>query len=198
MESATLDDSFLVESIRSGDQKSFTLAYQKYHRYLYYFALRFVKSPELSEEVVHDVFLKVWESRDRLKTEFSFKGYLIKITKNHVLNLLARASREEQIRSEILYTSEVSTEETENSIYDRDYQKHAEQIISLLPEQRQRIFRMYRFEEMTSDEIATRLNISKGTVKDHLLKANRFIRKYLNRIVPLSTDLLLLFFLTFM
>ncbi|CAG4992336.1 hypothetical protein DYBT9275_00942 [Dyadobacter sp. CECT 9275] len=198
MESVILDDGDLVEGIRSGNEGSFTAAYYRYHRYLYYFALRFMKSPALAEEVVHDVFLKVWENRLRLKTELSFKGYLIKITKNHVLNLLARASREEQIRSEILYFTPEGSEDTENSIYDRDYQKHAEEIISMLPEQRQRIFRMYRYEDMSGDEIADLLNISKGTVKDHLLKANRFIRKYLHRIVPLSSDLFIVLFIHFM
>jgi RNA polymerase sigma-70 factor (family 1) len=198
MESRIFDDRDLVESLRNGSEESFTIIYHQYHRYLYYFSLRFVKSPALAEEVVHDVFLKVWENRERLKTELSFKGYLIKITKNHVLNLLARASREEKIRSEILYFTPEGSEDTENSIYDRDYQKHAEEIISMLPEQRQRIFRMYRYDDMSGDEIAVLLNISKGTVKDHLLKANRFIRKHLHRIVPLSSDLFIVLFIHFM
>lgn len=177
---------------------SFTKVYNAYHAYLYYFSLRFLKSSELAEEAVHDVFLKLWESRSQLNADLSLKGYLIKICKNHILNILSRASRERVFMEEILRNYVPGHNETENSILSADYEARANEIISRLAPQRQKVFRMYRFEEMSLDEIAVELGISKGTVKDHILKANRFIRKYLqaNTGIPMDVYLVLTLFLS--
>lgn len=189
MKDALIDDLFLATNIRQGDKASFTKAYQYYHPYLYRFALRFLKSSEHAEEVVHDVFLKLWENRERLHEECSLKGYLVKICKNHILNILTRATRERAIMQEIGQTVSRSHNETENTVVTADYEARADQIISQLPPQRQKVFRMYRFDEMNSDEISQQLGISKGTVKDHLLKANRYLRKYLHAHTGIPIDI---------
>ncbi|GAB2785861.1 RNA polymerase sigma-70 factor [Rhabdobacter roseus] len=188
MKKVILDDNDLAEGIRKGDLRSFTSFYEAYHRYLFHFSLKFLKSSVLAEEAVHDVFLKVWENRHTLNPDLSLKGYLIKICKNHILTLLQRANREQTLQREICRSLATEHNETEDAIFAADLEVQVEQIISQLPTQRQKIFRMYRFEEMNFDEIASQLAISKGTVKDHMLKANRFIRKYL----PLHSDVPLL------
>lgn len=92
MKDLQIDDIAVASNIRQGDKASLTMIYQRYHQHLYRFALRFLKSPEHAEELVHDVFLKLWENRDRLNEECSLKGYLIKTCKSHIVTLLTRAS----------------------------------------------------------------------------------------------------------
>lgn len=173
-------DAELAEGIMAGDERAFRLAYDNYHGHLYYYALKFVKSPELAKEVVHDVFMKLWEGRRGLKKELSFRGYLLTICKNHVLNLLKRAGRETSIKAEILRHSAQSHNETEHTVHFADYQRFALEAIEQLPPQRQIIFRMCRIEGRSLDDVAESLGISKGTVRDHLLKASRHIKKYLS------------------
>ncbi|WP_439581858.1 RNA polymerase sigma factor [Dyadobacter bucti] len=191
MKRKLLHDSVLAEHIRLSDMASFTEVYNSCHTYLYYFSLRFLKSPELAEEAVHDVFLKLWENRGQLNVELSLKGYLIKICRNHILNMLSRATRERAVMAEIFRASSAGHNETEDAILSADYEAQADAIISMLAPQRQKIFRMYRFNEMDLDEIAHELGISKGTVKDHILKANRFIRKYLQAHTGIPMDVYL-------
>ncbi|GAB3170992.1 RNA polymerase sigma factor [Telluribacter humicola] len=199
MKKVSFDDRAAVESIREGDLQAFTAVYHEYHRYLFHFSLKFLSSTQLAEEVVHDVFLKVWENRQGLNAELSLKGYLIKICKNQVLNLLQRANREQAIMEEIMRSALTGHNETEDAIVAADLEVHVDHLISQLPAQRQKIFRMYRFDNMNTDEIATELDISRGTVKDHLLKANRFLRKYLTTAthIPQDVSLLLLALLSF-
>jgi RNA polymerase sigma-70 factor (family 1) len=196
MKRKLLHDKVLAERIRRSDMASFTEVYNSCHSYLYCFSLRFLKSPELAEEAVHDVFLKLWEHRDQLNVELSLKGYLIKICKNHILNTLSRAIRERTVMAEVFRAYSFGHNETENAILTADYEAQADAVISMLAPQRQKIFRMYRFAEMDLDEIALELGISKGTVKDHILKANRFIRKYLQAHtgIPMDVYLVLMLF----
>lgn len=90
MKELTLNDHFLAINIQKGDVACLNQIYQTYHAYLFRLALRFLKSSERAEEVVHDVFLKFWENRESLSEEFSLKGSLTKICKNHILQILTR------------------------------------------------------------------------------------------------------------
>jgi RNA polymerase sigma-70 factor (ECF subfamily) len=183
------DERLLMEHVKLGEVPAFTFLYNHYHPYLYHFSLRYLKSADLAEETVHDVFLKVWEHREQLNSELSLKGLLIRICKNHILNILSRASREQTLLAEILQSSDAGHSDTERAILHADFERHAMNVIGYLPPQRQKIFRMYRFDEMDQEQIARTLGISKGTVKDHLLKANRFIRKYVHSYLDIPADL---------
>lgn len=193
MEEVFPDDSLLAGQISAGSVEAFTFLYRKYHGYLYHFSLKFLKSPELAEEAVHDVFLKIWENRKELDPARSLKGYLIKTCRNHVLNLMSRALREQLWKSEVLSAGSGQHMDTENAIVLSDYERLAEEAIAKLPPQRQKIFRLYRLEEKSLDEIAESEGISKGTVKDHLLKATRQIRSFMRQYSGIPMEMVVLF-----
>lgn len=190
------DESLLTEQIAMGDMQAFTVLYERHHGYLYHFSLRFLKSPELAEEVVQEIFLKLWENREKLDPNRSLKGYLIKSCKNHILNLIDRSLREQAWRKETQETSTTLHSDTEASILLADYENLAEKAIAGLPPRRQEIFRLYRKEHRSIDEIAQLLNISKGTVKDHLLKATRQLKVFMKHHsgIPIEAWLLMLLF----
>lgn len=172
-------DACMVAGLIDGKEQAFAEAYKKYHRHIYFFSLKYLKSGELAEETVHDVFLKVWESRERLNPRLSFKAYLLTICKNHVLNLLKRASRDAAIKAEILRNRPARHEETEYSVHYRDFYRLALRAIAQLPPQRRQVFKMCKLEGKSQDEVARALGVSKGTVRDHLFKGSRQVKEYL-------------------
>lgn len=183
----------MTAGIRKGNETAFGLTYQTYHAGLYCYALKFVKSDELAKDIVHDVFLKLWENRSHLNKELSLKGYLFRICKNHVLNLLKRAAHETSIKEKILSSSGCCHGETENAVCYTDYHKVALQAIEKLPPQRQAIFKMCKLEGRSYEEVAKGLGISKGTVRDHIFKASRYIKEYLTLHADLTLGIIIIF-----
>lgn len=179
MDLPVLDEKQLVEAVKTGSLGAFTRLYDAYHGYLYHFSIKFLKSSGLAEEVIHDVFLKLWENRTQLDSERSLKRYLSTICKNHIFNLIKKANREEAVMDEIRRSLAEARNPTEELLFASELAQIVEHIVDQLPAQRQRVFRMYRFEELDLDAIARELQISKGTVKDHMAKANRFVRQNL-------------------
>jgi len=180
-----------IRLLIKGNEHAFQAIYEQYHRPLYYFSQKFLKSGELAEEAVHDVFLKVWENRENLNPGLNFKSYLFTICKNHIVNMLLRASKEMEIKRKISQHLSPSHNGPEEDIIYADYMHLAYEAIQHLPPQRQRIFRLCREEGKTYAEIAETLNISTGTVKDHIVKAGKFIKSYLAAHARISISLVL-------
>ena len=192
MKEALHDEKVLVEATRTGDLAAFSRLYDAYHGYLFRFSLKFLKSQGLAEEVVHDVFLKVWENRHLLDSERCLQAYLSTICKNQIFNILKKANREAAIMDDIRRSLGSSCNDTEEKVFAAELEQIVDRIVEQLPTQRRRVFQMYRFEEMNLDEIAEKLSVSKGTVKDHMAKANRFVRQHLQIQTGLFLDLSLL------
>lgn len=186
------DDVVLAQRIREGDLSAFTGLYEKYHTYLYLYSIKFIASPEIAEEAVHDVLLKVWENRKSLDPGQSLKAYLTRICKNHLLNVL-RSRLREKIRESEAYALKPSWHnDTEDYVFSSDYERLLKEAIAQLSPQRQKIFNMYRIEGKKLDEIAHDLHISKGTVKDHILKTTRQLKDFVRVHAGIPTDSILL------
>jgi RNA polymerase sigma-70 factor (family 1) len=181
-----------VSALHQGDMQAFEKLFEKYHAPLYYHVLGFAKSARLAEDVVQDVFVKVWENRKNLKTGFSFKAYLFSIGKNHIINILQRAARESHIRQEILSSAVPSHNSTEDEIILADYEEITSQAVAQLPPKRKEVFTMCRYEGKRYDEVAQTLNISKKTVQDHIFKAEKSIQKYFEGHANMTLRLFLL------
>lgn len=181
-------DEHLIDLLRQGNVKAFETVYDQYHAALYRTALKFVKSDELAREVVQEVFIKIWENRAQIRKGYSFAGFLFTATRNHIFNLLKKASREAALKQEILAYAELADHKTENHLAFREYTRAADEAIEHLPPQRKRIFKMCRQEGKSYEEVALSLGISKSTVRDHMVKALKSIRQYLCEHTDLSVS----------
>jgi RNA polymerase sigma-70 factor (ECF subfamily) len=146
---------------------------------LYRFALGYLKSEAEAEELVQEVFTKIWEKRADLKRELSFKSFLFTIA----FNIIRRHFRTKANLSEYFKTGVISEPDMQTSqkiTYDSLYQ-YITELVNQLPERRKEIFIKSRFEGLSIKEIAEKLKISHKTVENQLTDALKFIRTNLNR-----------------
>jgi RNA polymerase sigma-70 factor (family 1) len=166
----------LIEKIRGGDSDSFNEMYSHYFTNVYSFSYKFLKSKELAQECTQITFIKVWERRDQLNSDLNFKSYLFTICKNCILKTIEKAARENKLKEMVL--REIRTDREENS-NTSDLEKVAQQALEQLPPQRQIIFKLCKIEGQSYKQVALNLGISDGTVRDHMFKAIKAIRRYL-------------------
>lgn len=162
------------------DEKAFREIYQAYHSKLYYFSLKFTKSTYCSEEIVQEVFIKIWENRKRIKPGLSFQSYIFTATRNAIINFLKKAAYDEKMKQEIHYISDIqgifSQEETAT-----EYEVILRQAIDQLPPRRQKIYRMAKLEGASYEKIAFDLCIAKNTVRLQIIEANKFVKNFIRK-----------------
>jgi RNA polymerase sigma-70 factor (family 1) len=173
------DNKLLVSSLKDGDRQAFSKLYHHYVPKLYNHIFRICKSETLAEDIVHDVFVKVWENRSNLNENLSFQSYLFTIAKNHLLNLIKRASKEQDICKELILGSKVSFNYTEHAVQFNETNTFLNEAIEKLSPQKKIIFKLCKNEGLTYEEIATKLGITKGTVNVQVVSALKSIDDYL-------------------
>lgn len=173
------DEKELMHGLCKGEESAFKIIYEMHVRQLLAFVMRTVKSKTLAEDVAHDVFVKIWNSRTLINPDLPFKPYLYTITRRHLINLLKRASHENQIIAEVLKEAVTVSYFTDEEIAYQESNKLINEAISQLPAQRKRVFELCRVEGLTYKQAAEQLGISSGTVNDHMVKALKFLKDYL-------------------
>jgi RNA polymerase sigma-70 factor (family 1) len=188
------DERALILRIIEGDRTAFSVLYSRYLHILYRYVYLFTKSKETSEDVVHNVFIKIWEHRTSLNTINCFKAYLYHCAKNLLLDEIRRNQARERVLSLITDGKEEIAEELESNIIYGEYYQIAQDAINLLPERRKLIVEMRTKEDLSLDEIAQKLHISKFVVKKQLYTGLHFIKAHLQKHAELT--LFLALFLT--
>ncbi|OJV15024.1 MAG: RNA polymerase sigma-70 factor [Dyadobacter sp. 50-39] len=184
----------LLTDIAAGSEKAFATLFHWYRDKVYSAALRLTHSGFLAEEVVQDVFLKLWVKRQTLVEIACFEDYLFIMTRNHVFSTLKRMARQQQLVDDLQLELPVAENTTYNRILDLEIEEIVHQAVELLPAQQKQVYLMSKEQELKREEIARTLRISSETVKTHLARALRHIRAYskLRLEIPISW---LLFFL---
>jgi len=145
--------------------------------YRYIFLL--TKSEEKTEDIVQNTFLKIWEKRSVLVNVRSFRSYVYKVSKNLLIDELRRNQTEAKILSLLKPDSEDSFERSDSKIIYGQYNQIIQEAINLLPEKRKQIVIMRLMDDMSLDEIAEHLCISKSVVKKQFYAGIDLIRRYL-------------------
>ena len=170
-------DESLVVLLQKGDEKAFKLLFEKYAGRLYQFSIKYLRDKEDAEDLLNEVFLKIWENRQSLKTNFAFQSYLFTIAYNNIRQRFLKKSREEKyirIFAEEYIFDSVNKEEQLDYLL---FSKKIDEIIGLLPPRRKEIFILSFKEEQKNKAIAAQLDLSEQFIKNQLSMARKFIIK---------------------
>ena len=166
----------LLKKIREGDQTAFSEFYQQYVNLLHSFVIRYVKSHELADDLVQEIFIKIWENRITLPHLVSLKSYLFIVARNHTFTFLKKASAEQSLKDKILAEATAYSNPTDDLMLSAEYHAHMQRILSTLPSQTQKIFRLCREEEKSYQEVSALLGISKDAVKKHMVRSMKSLK----------------------
>ena len=188
------DDKFLVFQLKMGNEKAFNRLYDKYLLDVYHFSLSLLKSKDHAMEVVQEVFLKIWVTRDLIDENKNFKSFLLTITKNLSLNILYKAANDLNFRNKIYTNLETQRSTTNEYILSKEYEELKNKAIATLSDGRQKVFLLSREEGKSYQEISEELGISVNTVKTQIKKALEGIREYFLKNTDIDLVLLLFFY----
>lgn len=172
------DEKALLLSVANSDQKAFTRLVDLYWNKVYGHALAYAKSSPRAQEITQDVFLQVWNKREALKEVRDFKNFLFILGRNQIVSAL-RKKLDDLSSHDPVETPEDVLLPDQQLEYKQAHNKIME-AIEKLPPTRKTVFKMSRLEGMTYEEIGQKLNISRNTVKEHIILALNFIRTYLH------------------
>ncbi len=172
-------DKFLVERLKRGDADAFDELFTKYAGKINLLARRYLGSKEDAEGMTQDIFIKIWENRENIKTEHSFRSYIFTITYNAIKKFFRDKHMVYEQYKDFLHDSSISN--TASEINYNEIVKHVEHEVDKLTSRQKQIYILSREKGFSHKEIAKQLNISTKTVENHLSVATKQIKNHLSK-----------------
>lgn len=174
------DDKLIINKLREGDVLSFDYIFNKYNKRVYYFAFSYLKNKEEAEDVVQEVFMNLWRFREQINEFYIFNKYLFKITYNEICKKFRKQASDKKQMEEVLRNFIFEDNSTNLDLEYNNLLETANSLIEKLPSRQKKIFLLSINDQLTSEQIAQQLNISKKTVENYLAMAKTTLRKSLS------------------
>ena len=178
-ESILNSDEKLMQEIKADNMFAFDMLYNKYSKRLYKFAYSILKSSEESENIVQDVFLSLWENRNKVEKDSSVKYYVFTIAYNSAISIIRKKARESQFIEYLKSLQDLNQEPINIELEYNELTDKLNDIINHLPDRQKAVYLLHKVEGLKYIEIAERLNISVNTIESHMSRALKTIRKKL-------------------
>ena len=175
-----ISDFDLVERLRFGDEVAFEMLYDRYKTQIAQNLLRLLKSESMVEDLLHDLFLKIWENRSQLDQNLSFRAYLYRIAHNMVIDFFRKAAKIKSFEKHLAVNQNLSYTHIEEIFDDHQKRDFLNKILESLSPQSRLVFKLCKLEGKSYEEISNLLGISVNTISNHLVKANKHIRAQLS------------------
>lgn len=172
-------EKILIEKLSQNDQSAFGVLFTRYYNDLVRFSIRFTSDSNAAEELVQDVFVKLWENRNSLNIKNSLRSFLLTAVQNRSIDYLRFMNIRTKYASEILENIIVSDNDTEKRILHAELEEHFLKAVSNLPQPFAEVYRLNRNDLLTYDQIAEKLGVSVRTVEVRMSKALAIIRNEL-------------------
>lgn len=176
------ENAILLRKISKNDETAFRRLFDNYYQKLFHLAFYFLKSKELSEEAVSDVFFLIWKRRDKLTDVDNIEKYLYTSVKNQALHYIRRTNPVDTETLD-LYIMEPFPDENdpEKRLLNQEYQTLIQKAVNSLPEKCREVFRLVLSDRLKHKQIAQLLDISEKTVEAHITTAYKRIAQYVNK-----------------
>jgi len=174
---STYEEKSLLDLVALGDETAFHTLFSHHRHHVYHIAMKLLQSASAAEDILQEIFLKIWVGREKLPEIKCFSAYLNTITRNHVYNALRKQANEELLLEKLFPLQITSlTDGTLDNISYRELQNTLQKVVATLTPQQRKVFELSRMDGLKHDDIARRLNISRETVKKHVSEALRIVR----------------------
>jgi len=171
----------LLEQFMAGKRSAFEYIYMEYSPKVYRFALRYMMNSNDVEDIVQDVFIRLWDARMSINPALNFDNYLFTITRNLIFNRYREQINEVYFQDNVLASLEKEYYMLEDEIITQDLSQDIDKIVDQLPPKQQEVFNLSRRQMFTYKEISAKLGISEKTVESHIYQALKTIRKEIAR-----------------
>lgn len=167
--------------IQKNDRVAFYNLYERYCRRLHGFVLRYIKQKEDAEEIVQEVFVKIWESRNKIDAYSSFEAFLFTIAYNTTISLLRKRTNENKYLEHLKSLQQPdSSPDLIDEIHFNELNDRVQSLLNELTPRQKEIFQLSREEGLSHEEIAKKLDISVNTVKKHIGNTLVFLRSQID------------------
>jgi RNA polymerase sigma-70 factor (ECF subfamily) len=173
------EESSILAHVAEGDEIAFRKLYDLYRDKLFFIAFKITRDESSSEDVVQEVFIKLWLNRQKLLELDSLAAYLNSITRNHIFSQLRKLATEEVYLRDLINSHRPESKDGSDQVLYNELKKMLDTAVARLPPQQKTVYQLGKIEGKKYDEIASLLNISKETVKNHMTKATASIKAYL-------------------
>jgi RNA polymerase sigma-70 factor (ECF subfamily) len=170
-----------VSLLIEGDELAFEKLYRLYSERLLAYLIKLLKSEDMACEVLHEVFIKLWNNRQHIDATQSFRSYLFRIAENCVYDFFRKAARDKKLQTILIYSACEDYNPIEEAVYMKERNQLLQEAIDALPPKRRQVFQMVKIEERSYEEVSHMLHVSVSTVNDHIVKATKSIRENLER-----------------
>ena len=178
-EKTLLSDRQLFMEVSEGDERAFQHLFTRYYPRMISFAGMMVKSPYAAEEIVQEVFIRLWEQREVLAEVKSPENFVFIVIRNHTFNYLRAAANEQNRREQLWEALQQRAADETITLEMQEADQFFEKILAKLSPQQQKIFRMSREEGFSHQQLADDLQLSKYTVKKHIANSLKVFKSYL-------------------
>lgn len=172
-------DDKIIEGIIRSDAEAYRMLFRRYYVVVHNFIQRFIKDADSAEDIAQNIFLKIWQGRHCLDSKRSIKGLLFAMAKNESLNFLKSRRLVEERRVE-LFENVIDNNSVTDIMDALELDRNIVRSLNSMPEQRRKVFVLSRYRNMSNEEIATLLKLSKRTVEGHISEALKGLRKSVN------------------
>jgi RNA polymerase sigma-70 factor (ECF subfamily) len=177
----TSTDKDLLARVAAGDERAFRRLFDRHQPRIYSFALSLTRSTALAEDLVQEVFTRVWSRRVELRDVLSFEAYSRVIVRNVASTYLKWLACERLILLELGLSAPVSARTTEEEVFANEFRRLLDEAVASLSPRQREIFLLHRQGGVTQEEIARRLGLSFHTVKGYMKQALTAIRAHVER-----------------
>lgn len=176
----------LIQDLKRGSHKAFDKIYQMYFKRLYAYSLQFTKSAEESEEIVQEVFVKLWVNRTQIKQDETLRSLLFIMAKHHLINAYRFKINHPIYEEYINYTDVLSTDDACHQLEYDEFMQRFYKIMKTLPITQQKVINLSRIQQLPNKEIAQKLLLSEQTVKNQLSLGLKTLKEKLNKIILIT------------
>ncbi len=173
------EETKLINLLANDSEYAFQLLYDRHRNRIYRLSTKYLKSPVLAQEVVQDVFLKLWIMRRDINANKPLEAWLYTVAKNTLINRFKKLSNEWNELTIYTKKVEVVGENTDSKILTAELKYHLNNAINQLPDKQKEVYQLAKIEGYSYNEIAVEMQISPLTVKTHLTRALESIRTFL-------------------